>query len=315
MYLALDHELVVVQVTVVSSNTEVMTHILAAQTLLTGHQSLEQLLAVTSADDVRTGIAEQLLDGLCQIADGGSIRLLDEQITRICMLESEQDQIHSLVQVHQKAGHVGVGDGDGIASLDLVDEQRNDGATAAHDVAVTGAADGRAAALSSHTGVGVDDVLHHGLGDTHSVDGVSSLVSGQADNTLDASVNSGVQHIISTDDVGLDGLHGEELAGRNLLQSSSMEDVINTGHGILDGLGIADITDVELHLLGVLRVLGLKLVTHIILLLFVTRENADFLQVRIQEVLQNGRTKRTSTTSNHKGCVIKSFVIHNLYTS
>ena len=33
------------------------------------------------------------------------------------------------------------------------------------------------------------------------------VVSGQADNTLDASVNSGVQHIISTDDVGLDGLH------------------------------------------------------------------------------------------------------------
>ena len=52
-------------------------------------ESLEQLLAVTSADDVRTGITKQLLDCLCQIADGGSIRLLDEQITRICMLESE----------------------------------------------------------------------------------------------------------------------------------------------------------------------------------------------------------------------------------
>ena len=58
------------------------------------------------------------------------------------MLESEQDQIHSLVQVHQETGHVGIGDGDGVASLDLVDEQRNDRATAAHDVAVTGAADG-----------------------------------------------------------------------------------------------------------------------------------------------------------------------------
>ena len=100
MYFALDHELIIVQVAIIRSNTEVMTHILAAQTLLTGHQSLEQLLAVTSADDVRTGIAEQLLDGLCQIADGGSIRLLDEQITRICMLESEQDQIYRLVQVH-----------------------------------------------------------------------------------------------------------------------------------------------------------------------------------------------------------------------
>ena len=234
MYLAVDDKLIVVQVTVIRSNTEIMAHILAAQTLLTGHQSLEQLLAVTGADDVRAGIAEQLLDSLSQIADGGSIRLLDEQITGICMLESEQDQIHSLVQVHQKAGHVGVGDGDGVASLDLIDKQRNDRTTAAHDIAVTSAADGRAATLRSHTGVCVDDVLHHGFGDAHGVDGVSSLVGGQADNTLDASVNSGVQHIISTDDVGLDGLHGEELAGRDLLQSSSVEDVVNTGHSVTD---------------------------------------------------------------------------------
>ena len=146
MYFALDHKLVIVQVTVIRSNAEVVPHILAAQTLLTGHQGLEQLLAVTSADDVRTGIAEQLLDGLCQIADGGSIRLLDEQITGICMLESEQDQIYRLVQVHQEAGHIGVGNGDGVASLDLVDKQRDDRATAAHHVAVTGAADGGAAA-------------------------------------------------------------------------------------------------------------------------------------------------------------------------
>ena len=232
---------------------------------------------MTSADDVRTGIAEQLLDGLCQIADGGSIRLLDEQITGICMLESEQDQIHSLVQIHQEAGHVGIGDGDGIASLDLVDEQRDDRATAAHNVAVTSAADGRAAPLGSHTGVGVDDVFHHSLGDAHGVDGISCLIGGQADDTLDASVNSGVQHIISTDDVGLDGLHGEELAGRDLLQGGGVEDVVNTGHCVTDGLGVADITDVELHLFGVLRVLGLKLMAHIVLLLLVTGEDADFL--------------------------------------
>ena len=221
------------------------------------------------------------------------------------MLESEQDQIHSLVQVHQEAGHIGIGDGDGIASLDLVDEQRDNGTAAAHNVAVTSATDGSATTLSRYTGIGVDDVLHHGLRDAHGVDGVSCLIGGQAYNTLNASVNSGVQHIISTDDVGLDGLHGEELAGRNLLQSGSVENVVNTGHGILDRLGIADITNVELDLASSLRVLCLKLVTHVILLLLVTRENADFLQVRIQEVLQNGRTKRTSTTSDHKGCVIK----------
>ena len=221
------------------------------------------------------------------------------------MLEGEHNQIHSLIQIHQEAGHVGIGDGDGIASLDLVDEQRDDRATAAHDVAVTGAADGGAATLSSHTGIGVDDVLHHGLGDAHSVDGVGCFIGGQADDTLDTGINGGVQHIISTDDVGLDGLHGEELAGRNLLQSSSMEDVINTRHSITDRLRIADITDVELDLASSLRVLCLKLMTHIVLLLLITGEDANFLQVRIQKVLQNGGTERTGTASNHKGCVIK----------
>ena len=221
------------------------------------------------------------------------------------MLESEQDQIHSLVQVHQETGHVGIGDGDGVASLDLVDEQRNDRATAAHDVAVTGAANGGAATFSSYTGVGVDDMLHHSLGDAHCVDGISRLVSGQADDTLNACVDGSVQNIVRTDDVGLNGLHGEELAGRNLFQSGSVEDVVNTGHSILDGLRVADIADVKLDLASSLRMLGLKFVAHIILLLLVTRENADFLQIGIQEVLQYGRTKRTSTTSNHKGCVIK----------
>ena len=175
MYLALDHELIVVQVTIVSGNTEVMTHILAAQTLLTGHQGLEQLLAVTGADDVRAGIAEQLLDSLSQIADGGSIRLLDEQITGICMLESEQDQIHSLVQVHQKAGHVGVGDGDGVARLDLVDPQWNDAAPGTHDVSVAGAAD-FGLFRRNRPGFGDNDLLHHGFADTHGIDGVSRLV-------------------------------------------------------------------------------------------------------------------------------------------
>ena len=299
MDLALDHELIIVQVAVVGSNAEVVPHILAAQTLLTGHQGLEQLLAVTGADDVGAGVAEELLDSLGQVADGGSVGLLNEQVTGVAVLEGEHNKIHSLVQVHQEAGHVGVGDGDGIARLDLVDEQGDDAAAGAHDVAVAGAADGGAAALGSHTGVGVDDVLHHGLGDAHGVDGISCLVGGQADHTLHTCVNGGVEDVVRADDIGLDGLHGEELAGGDLLQGSGVEDVVHAGHGVLDGLGVADIADIELDLLGGLRVPGLKLVAHIILFLFVPGEDADLLQVRVQEVLQDGGTKGTGTAGDH----------------
>ena len=260
---------------------------------------------MTSANDVRASVTEQLLDSFGQIADGRGIRLLNEEVAGVSMLECKHNQVHSLIQVHQEASHVGVGDGDGITSLDLVDKQRDDRATAAHDVAVTGAADGSTATLRSHTGIGIDDMLHHGLGDAHGIDRIGSLVSGQANHSLYTGINSGVQDVIGTDDVGLDGLHGEELAGRHLLQSGCMEDVVNTRHSILDRLRIADITDVKLDFLSGLRMLSLKLVAHIVLLLLIAGEDTNLLQVRVQEVLQNGRTKRTSTTSDHKGCVIK----------
>ena len=60
-------------------------------------------------------------------------------------------------------------------------------------------------------------MLHHGLGDAHSVNGVGCLVGGQADDTLYTGINGGVQDVVRAYDVGLDSLHGEELAGRNLL--------------------------------------------------------------------------------------------------
>ena len=77
---------------------------------------------MTSADDVRAGVAEQLLDSLSQITDGRSIRLLDKQVAGVGVLEGEHNQIYCLIQVHQEASHVGVGDCDGVTGLDLVDE-------------------------------------------------------------------------------------------------------------------------------------------------------------------------------------------------
>ena len=283
--LSFDDKLVVVQVPVVGGDAEVFAHVLAAQTFLPGHQSFKELFAVAGADDVGAGVAEKLLDGLGQIPDCGSVGLLDEQVAGVGVLEGEHHQIHGLVQVHEEAGHIGVRDGDRAAGLDLVNEQGDDRATGAHDISVASAANGGAAPLGGYPGVGVNHMLHHSLGNAHGVDGIGGLIGGQANHTLDPRVNGGVEHIVRSDDIGLDGLHGEELAGRNLLQSSGVENVVNTRHGILDRLGIANISDVELHLLGSLRMLGLKLMAHIILLLLIPGEDADFLQVGVQEVL------------------------------
>ena len=239
---------------------------------------------MAGADDVRAGVAEQLLHGLRQVADGGCVGLLDEQIARVCMLKREHDQVNGLVQVHQETGHIGVGDRDGVAGADLVNEQRNDAAAAAHDVAVAGAADRRAAALGGHAGVGKDDVLHHRLGDAHGVDGIGGLVGGQADDALHARVNGGVQDIVRADDVRLHGLHREELAGGHLFQRCRVEDVIDAGHGIPDGLRVAHVADVESNFLRCFRMFSLQFMPHVVLFLLIAREDANFFQVRIQKV-------------------------------
>ena len=266
---------------------------------------------MAGADDVRAGVAEQLLHGLGQVADGGSVALLNEQVARVRVLEREHDQVNGLVQVHQKAGHVGVGDGDGVACLDLVDEQRNHAAAAAHDVAVAGAADGRSAALGRHAGVGKDDVLHHGLGNAHGVDGVGGFVGGQADDTLNARVNGGVQHIVGADDVRLHSLHREELAAGHLFQRRCVENVVDAGHGVPDGLRVAHIADVELDLARVLRVLGLQLVAHIVLLLLVAGENADFADIGGEKMLEHGMAEAAGAAGDEQGLILKNAVCHD----
>ena len=94
-----------------------------------------------------------------------------------------------------------------------------------------------------------------------------------------------------------------------------MENVVNTRHRILDRLRVANITNVKLNFFCSFRMPSLKLMTHIILLFLVTREDTNFFEIRIKEVSQNSRSKRASTTSDHKCCVIKNFVFHILYSS
>ena len=300
VHFALDHKLVVVQVAVVSCNAVVIAHVLAAQTLFAGHEGLVQLLTMAGTDDVGAGIAEQMLHSLGQIANGAGIGFLNEQIAGIGVLKGELHQIDRFVQIHQESGHVGIGNGNGLACLDLIDEQRNNATTAAHHIAITGAADDCAvAALSSHTGISVNDTLHHSLRDAHGIDGIGSLIGGQAHHALDAFCDGSMQHVIGALHVGTDRLHGKELTGRHLLECCRMEDVINPGHGITHRLRVADVADEELDFPGQFRHGRLQLVAHVVLLLLVTGEDADLADVGVHEMLENRGTERTGAASDH----------------
>ena len=219
---SLHKELVVVQIAVVCRHAEVVPHIFRAESLLARHQRFVQLLAVARADDIRAGIAEKPLDALGKVADRAGICFLDEQVAGIGVLKGELNQVHRLVQIHQEAGHVRVGDRDGTAGVDLIDKERDHGAAGAHDVAVAGAADDRVRALRGHAGVCINHTLHHGFGDSHRVDRIGCLVCRQAYHALDARVNRCVEDVVRALDVRLDGLHREKLAGRDLLERGCM---------------------------------------------------------------------------------------------
>ena len=301
--LAVHDELVVVQVARVAGHAVVAAHVLGPQALLAGHEGLEELLAVAGADHLGAHAAEDLLHGLGEVADGRRRRLLDEQVAGVGVLEGELHEVDGLVQVHQEASHVGVGDGERLALADAVDEQRDDAAARAHYVAVAGAADGGAAGAVA--GVGVDDGLHHGLGLAHGVDGVCRLVGGQAHDAVHALVDGGVEHVVRADDVGAHGLHGEELAGGHLLEGGGVEDVVHAVHGVAHALGIADVADEEAHLGGELGGLLLQAVAHVVLLLLVAREDADLGQVGVHEVLEHGVAERAGAARDHQGLVFE----------
>ena len=140
-----------------------MSHIFTTQTLLASHQSFKQLLAVTCTNDICASVTKQLLYGPSQVTNSGSISLLDKQITRVSMLESKHNQIHSLVQIHQETGHVRISDRNRITRFNLINKQRNNTAAATHNITITCTANCRSSTLCSYTCISINDVLHHSL--------------------------------------------------------------------------------------------------------------------------------------------------------
>lgn len=140
---ALLEELIVVQTAVVSGYTVEVAHILGLGALLLSKQCLIHLLSVADADhfDVLLLASEELTNGLGLGLDGASGGFLYEDIAVVAMLESEEDEIDGLLQRHDEAGHLGLGQRDGIAITNLINPQGNNRTTGAHHVAVAGTAD------------------------------------------------------------------------------------------------------------------------------------------------------------------------------
>ncbi len=289
---------VVIEVAVVGGDAVEVAHILGLGSLFLREEGLIQFLAVADADDLDVFLlaSEELADGLGLGLDGAGGGFLDEDVAVLAMLEGEEHEVHGLVEGHYEARHRGLGEGDGLAAADLVDPEGDDRAAGAHYVAVARAADLGAEGVAA---LGNGDLLLQGLADAHRVDGICGLVGGKADDTLDTGVDGGIEDIVGADDIGLDGLHREELAARDLLERGCVEDVVHAAHRGPEGGPVADVADLELYLVRDIRVSGLILVAHIVLLLFVAGEDANLLDVGLEESPKDGIAKAPGPSSNH----------------
>lgn len=85
-----------------------------------------------------------------------------------------------------------------------------------------------------------------------------------------------------------------------------MEDVVNAFHCGLEGTLVADIAYVKFNFVRYFGHLGLIFVAHIVLLLFVAREDSDFAYVGAKEAVEYGVTEGTCSPGDHQCFVFKN---------
>ena len=226
--------------------------------------------------------AKEFAHGFGLGLDGAGGGFLDEDVAVLPVFEGEEDEVDGFFEAHDEAGHPGLGKGDGVAFADLVDPQGDDAAAAAHDVAVAGAAD---LGVAGEAALGHGDLLFDGLGDAHGVDGIGGFVGGEADDALDAGVDGGIEGVVRADDVGLDGFHREEFATGYLLEGSCVEHVVNALHRVFQSTLIANVANIEFDLVSHLRHSSLEVVAHVVLLLLIAREDADFSDISAEKTV------------------------------
>ena len=289
---------VIVKTAVVGGNAVEVAEIDRAGAFFVGQQRFVHLFAVADADDTDVLFlpAEQFAHRLRLRLDRARRRFLHENVPARAVFKCEQHQIDRFVQGHDEAGHARFSDGDRVAVFDLVDPQRNYAPARAHDIAVAGAADFR---RLRRTRFRHDDFLHHRLGRAHGIDGIRRLVRGKADDRLDAFIDRRRQDVFRAENVGLDRLYREKLAGRHLFERRRVEDVIHAVHRVFDGREVPHVADVELDFLGDFGHFRLKLVPHIVLLLLVAGKDPDLSDVRFQKAVENGISETPRPACDH----------------
>ena len=167
-------------------------------------------------------------------------------------------------------------------------------------VAVTD--DGEADILASGIGVGSNEqLIGYQLGTAIQIDRIDGLIRRQGYDLLDTGIQCGINDVLRTVDIGLDGFRRVVLTGRNLFQGSGVNDIIDTFEGSGQTFLVSHITDEETKFVCIL----LEFILHDELLELVTGIDNDFLRiVMIQDIFGKCLTKAAGTTCDQNGFII-----------
>lgn len=306
-------EFVVVHVAGVAGDAEVTPQVDGFCHLLAGDERLVELLAVARPYYLDFGFAVarvhlsvDLLEGGGEGGEGSGGCLLHKQVAIAPMLKGIHHQVHRVVEGHHEAGHVGVGDGNLLATHYLVLPEGDYRSARCHHIAVAGAADGGFGIVAEFATFGDCHLLHQRLRDTHGVDGVCRLVGGEDNDVFDTMFDGGQQYIVGTYHIGAGRLHGEELTTGNLLEGSRRKYIVDTAHGDVHRFLVADVANKVLHFFA------LKFMAHIVLFLLIARKYAYFLNIRIEKAVED-RISETSGATGYEQHLILEYRHFILY--
>ena len=210
---------------------------------------------------------KEFTNSLCLSLDGASRSFLNEDVTILTMFKSEEYEVNSFFKRHYKTCHFRLSQSNRITIADLLYPQRDYRTARTHHIPITRTAN---FGLTGVTALCHCYLFLNSFGDTHSIDWIGSLIRGKADYGTNTRFNCSRQYIVSTNYICLYSFHWEKFATRNLLQGSSMEDIVYSRHGVPTRLEVAYITDKEFYFVCHIRILSLIFVAHIVLLLLVT---------------------------------------------
>lgn len=287
-YVALLEILVVIQAALVARDAVEVPHVDRVRAFLVREERFVHLLAVPDSDyaDFVIRRMEELAYGARERLDCARGRFLDHNIARLRVLERVEHEIDRLFERHNKARHGRLGYRNRLAGANLIDKERNNGPARAHDVSVPRAADRRLFGRD-RAALGDNDLLHHGLARSHGVDGVRRLVGRQADDFPNARVDRGGEYVFRAEDVRLNGLQRKELAAGDLLERGRVKDIVDVAHRGPNTRQIAHVANIEPQLVALFGHAALIKVPHVVLLLFVAREDADFANIGVQKTVEN----------------------------